>query len=114
MDSRIASQCTRKKFVRIMRLQVDAGKHQPAAAHADEPESFLRIARGNGFISHIKDEGAERVALGRVIVKNAGRKGRAWGGDFDGFVGSGSHAKKTGNNCAKYDGECFEKASIDK
>jgi len=107
VDAGIAAERTVQKLKGIRILHMNAGQDEARASRADEAQSFLGVAGGDGLIAHIRDQRGERVALEGFVVKNARRERGAKGCDFNRFISCVSHDEGRGNTCAKGDAECF-------
>jgi hypothetical protein len=101
VNAGVATQRAREKFVGIRHIEVNAGKHQAAAAEANQAQCFFGIAGAHGFVAHVHDERIQRVTFRGIVVKNAGRHGTAYGRSIGGFVSGVAHDERTGTGCAK-------------
>ena len=67
----------------------------------------------NVFITHVRNERIERVALSGIVVENTRGQIAANRRNFKSFARGVSHKAGRGNKCAKGNEGCFESEGID-
>jgi hypothetical protein len=107
VDAGIAAERAVKKLKGSRILHMNAGQDEAGASRADETQSFLGVASGDGLIAYVRNQRGERIALEGFVVKNARGERGVKSCDFYRFISCVSHDQGRGNKCAKRDAECF-------
>lgn len=90
-----------EKRIGFGRIEMKACENEATTTEADESQSFLSVASGKRLVAHVGNNGGERFALGRIIVKDAGSEGGAKCCYFNGLISCVGHAGEEGKRCAK-------------